>query len=63
MKLSHTCHFNNLARWSNVFREIIFQKYIKRAAQIKVTWRDGGRWGDHRLDGPYNNVNDILTPT
>ena len=32
------------------FRDKIFRKFIKRAAQIKVTWRDDGKWNDHKLE-------------
>ena len=49
LNLLQTCHFNRFSWESENFRDIIFQNYKKRAAQIKGTYRDDGNCNDQKL--------------
>ena len=41
-------------------RHETFQKYINKAAQIKGTWRDDGKWNNQKLADLYNSVKDMF---
>ena len=41
-------------------RHETFKKYIKRATQIKGTWRDDRKWNEQKLADLYNNFKDMF---